>query len=231
MKLLFALLLSSLLFACNAYRTSPESEVLFTRQDLTKRGFVISPLIDLTPRNTTSIADANAFDTILANTLKEQWKTVKLLTVAETTQMLDGEQVETWREALKTEKADEGSAATLTVLKKLTRQGKTYPSQALLPSVLQNSVSCGHKQALSTYLSPNPQGPKAYCQRVMKMRFRIMDSENSEILWNGIVYATQEATLPQSSKEGEDDPVIDPPTTQALIRECFHNFAKQFADK
>lgn len=231
MKPQFILLISSLLFACNAYRSSPESEILFTRQDLTKRGFVVSPIIDLTAGNTTSVADENAFDTILSNTLKELWKRTKLLTVAEITQILDGEQVENWRDALKTEKVDEGSVSTLMILKKLTTLGKTYPSQALLPSVLQNSVSCGHKAALSTYLSPEPQGPKAYCQRVMKMRFRIMDVQNSEILWNGIVYATQEAATPPSHKDSEEDPPIAPPTTQALIRECFHNFAKQFADK
>lgn len=231
MKPLYLLLLSSFLFACNAYRTSPESEVLFTRQDLTKPGFVVSPIIDLTPGNTTSVADANAFDTILTNTLKEQWKKVSLLSVTEITQILDGEQIEDWRNALKTEKADKGSESTIKLLKKLTFQGKSYPSQALLPGVLQNSVSCGHKEALSTYLSPKPQGPKAYCQRVMKMRFRIMDLENSEILWNGIVYATQETTTSSSHKDSEEDPVIDPPSTQALIRECFSNFAKQFADK
>ncbi len=228
MKPLMILLLSSLTFGCNAYRTSPESERLFTKQDLTKRGFVVSPIIDLTPGNTTSVADGNAFDTILANTLKEQWDNVSLLSPSDMTRTLDGQQIETWRDALKAEAPSESSPSTLTILKKLTKLGQSYPSQVLLPSILQNSVSCGHKEALSTYLSPAPQGPKAYCQRVMKMRFRIMDVENSEILWNGIVYATQESTASSPAASEDEQNTLEPPTTQSLIRECFSNFAKQF---
>lgn len=225
------LVLNLFLFACNAYRTSPESVILFTKQDLSKRGFVISPLVDLSPGNTTSVSEENAFDTILSNTLSEEWKNVKLLPTVAVIQMLDGEQLELWRDALKKEDAAQSSPSTLKILKKLDALGKSHPSQVLLPSILQNSLSCGRKEALSTYLNPDPRGSKAYCQRVMKMRFRILDVETSALLWNGIIYATQESTAAAPQQASDAAPPLDPPSTQALIRECFNNFAQQFADK
>lgn len=152
------LVLNLFLFACNAYRTSPESVILFTKQDLSKRGFVISPLVDLSPGNTTSVSEENAFDTILSNTLSEEWKNVKLLPTVAVIQMLDGEQLELWRDALKKEDAAQSSPSTLKILKKLDALGKSHPSQVLLPSILQNSLSCGRKEALSTYLNPDVAG-------------------------------------------------------------------------
>lgn len=225
MNVVVTLMISIVLLGCNAYRATPESEILYTKKDLTKRGFVLAPIVDLSPSNTTSVGDLNAFDTILSNTLSDTWKKTRLQTVGDSIKSLDGEQVEDWRLSVAKEEAAVPSASSLAILKKLTQMGISYPSQVLLPAILQNSVSCGHKEALSTYLSPDPHGPKAYCQRVMKMRFRIMDNASSDLVWNGIVYATQETT--SKNKDDEDSP-LDPPSTQALIRECFVNFSKQF---
>ncbi|RYZ57526.1 MAG: hypothetical protein EOP07_09670 [Proteobacteria bacterium] len=225
MNAIITLMITVLLVGCNAYRATPESEILYTKKDLTKRGFVLAPIVDLSKGNTTSVGDLNAFDTILSNTLSDTWKKTHLQTVGETTKSLDGELVEEWRVSVAKEEAGVPSPSSLTILKKLTQLGISYPSQVLLPAILQNTVSCGHKEALSTYLSPDPHGPKAYCQRVMKMRFRIMDNASSALVWNGIVYATQESTA--KNKDDEETP-LDPPSTQALIRECFINFSKQF---
>jgi hypothetical protein len=225
MKIFLSISLSVFLTGCNAYRAAPESEILYTKKDLTKRGFVLAPIVDLSPNNSSSIADLNAFDTILSNTLSDTWTKTRLMSAADTTKSLDADQVEEWRKSVAKEEAGVPSPSSLALLKKLTQLGISYPAQVLLPAVLQNSVSCGHKEALSTYLSPEPHGPKAYCQRVMKMRFRIMENASSELVWNGIVYATQETSA--KGKDDEDRP-LDPPSTQALIRECFINFSKQF---
>jgi hypothetical protein len=226
MKTIVSLLISLTLVGCNAYRATPEAEILYTQKDLAKRGFVLAPIVDLSPGNTTSVGDLNAFDTILSNTLNVVWTKTRLFTVNDSIKALDGEQVEDWRTSIAREEAGVPSPSSLAILGKLSQLGTAYPSQVLLPVILQNTVSCGHKEALSTYLSPEPHGPKAYCQRVMKMRFRIMENASTALVWNGIVYATQETTA--NSKDDEDTP-LDPPSTQALIRECFVNFSKQFA--
>ncbi len=230
MNFLFLILSGILLSGCNAYRTTPDSEIMFTKQDLTKRGFVVAPLIDSTPEKFNKIDDLNAFDSIFVNILAAQWKEAPLLSTAAIIATLDDEVLEEWRVALKSEDQLEPSAATLQILKKLTALGKSYPKQVVFANLLQNSVICSHKEALPTYLASEPRGPKAYCQRVMKMRFRILNIVNNEFIWNGLIYATQESNQNTLTLSDDDQP-IEPPSTQSLIRECFMNFAHQFADQ
>lgn len=218
-----------MLNACNAYRTQPESEVLYTRQELTKKGFVLAPIVDLDAKGQAGPSDLLTYDAILANTLRETWKHTTVFSAAEIAALVEPRPVEAWRVKLSKEDQKAVSQSTRSVLSGLTNLGKTYPPQILLPSILSNLVSCGRKEALATYLNPKAKGMRMYCQRTLKMRFRIMSTEASDLLWNGIIYATQETVGPNGATA--DDAPIEAPLTQSLIRESFHNFAKQFADK
>jgi len=235
------ILLSIFLFlsACNAYRTTPDSEILFTKKDLTKNGFIVAPVIDVSPKSANTVADLNAYDSILTNTLKSLWPSTSLMSTSEITQNLEGEdeEIEGWRGALvkedqnqKQKSASNSSPSSVEITRKLIRFGSNPPKQVLLASVLQNSVSCGQKEVLATYLSPDPKGFKGYCQRIMKMRFRILDVQKNTFVWNGIIYATQESTQPSPAARSEEDNPLEPPSTQSLIRDCFTNFARQFSE-
>lgn len=226
------------LFACNAYRATPESEISFSRQDLTGKGFILAPIAVPDASLNPGPSELVAYDVILGNTLKEKWKSVNMLASSEFGRTLGAENIESWREDLAGEDVKEPSKSTLQFIKKLSASGRAIPKQVLLPTLLQNSVSCGRKEAVSAYQSSTPHGEKRYCQRIMKMRFRIMSVESPELLWNGLIYATQEnaADLNSSGDEdakgdtkADDDPVA--PSTQALIRESFNNFAKQFGER
>lgn len=227
--------LFTFLVACNAYKAKPESAISFTRQDLTRKGFILAPIAVPDSKLNPGPAEVVAYDLILGNTLREKWKNVSMLSSGDIAKSLDTEQIEAWRTALGKEDQKEVSPSTLGVLKDLTKQGKSFPKQVLLPTLLQNTVSCGQKDAVSTYLSPDPHGQRKYCQRILKMRFRIMSVESSELLWNGLIYATQENAAEIDNDEDKtaasQKPELEAPTTQTLIRECFHNFAKQFSER
>lgn len=233
-RLLF-LLLALTLLGCNAYRAKPESNTLFTRDDLTRKGFVLAPIAVPDETLNPGPSELAAYDLILANTLKERWPNAPMLASPEISRTLDFETVERWRASIEDEDSAVASPSTLRILKELTKLGRSYPKQVLLPSLLQNTVSCGQKEALSTHLSPNPHGVKAYCQRLIKMRFRIMDVSSAELLWNGLIYATQETTSDIVHVEQPDaaqkNAELEAPSMQSLIRDCFKNFATQFSDR
>ncbi len=217
--------------ACQAYRQAPSSELSFTREDLNQGGIVLSPISIGDKKLDPGPADRLAYDLILANVLRSKWPKVTLLASQEISEILGSEAIDTWRSQLTEEEAESPSAASLSVLRKLTNQGKSYPKQILIPSLLQNSVSCGQRDPLSTALNPNPHGLRHYCQRLVKMRFRILSASHGEILWNGLIYATQENTLDRKDGENIAEGELEAPSTQSLIREAFLNFAKQFSER
>ncbi|RZA22516.1 MAG: hypothetical protein EOP10_15230 [Proteobacteria bacterium] len=228
---LFSTLLM-LLTACQAYRAKPESNVLYTRHDLTKKGFVLAPIAVAEQKLNPGAAELTTYDSILTNTLVSRWPDVPVLSSGEVADTLGTEELEMWRKELQGEEVAIASPSSFAILKKIAHKGKRYPKQVLLPSLLMNTVSCGQKEALSTAVSPNPHGIRAYCQRIVKMRFRIMSVDSAELLWNGLIYATQEmaSEIEDSNDQDAERKVIEPPATQALIRDCFNNFAKQFSE-
>ncbi|RZA11964.1 MAG: hypothetical protein EOP10_32180, partial [Proteobacteria bacterium] len=168
------LMMSLTLFACNAYRSAPVQEVLSTNQDLARKGFVLAPVADLSLTDNPTVSDWTAFDSILFNTLEESWNKPKLFSTSQATALLDGDRIEAWRRDLKAEDQNHVSESSAKIYKELLRfrLQNTLPPQLLLPTLLQNTVSCGQKEAMATGLSPSPRAGKNYCQRTMKMRFR-----------------------------------------------------------
>ena len=230
---LLTLLFLFSLTACHAYRATPENIVLFTREDLTKKGFILAPISVPDSKLNPGPSDLAAYDLILAHTLKERWPKAPMLSSPELALALEPEAIEGWRLAIAEEDQGLASPSTLRISKELTRLGRSFPRQVLLPTLLQNSSSCGQREALATQLNPDPNGFKAYCQRVIKMRFRIMTIDSAELLWNGLIYATQETTseilsLKQAEAEVKQ---LEPPAMQSLVRECFKNFATQFSER
>jgi hypothetical protein len=225
-------LLFMTLTACQAYRAKPEGMVLYTHEELTKKGFVLAPMFDAQEPLDLGGATLPEYDLTLTSTLKKRWPSTVVLASDAIGAILGRDEIEAWRSRLKNEDVALASPSSLNILKKLTEFGQTYPKQVLLPSLLTNAVSCGQKEVLVNSKHRTRSGSRAYCQRTVKMRFRIMALDGSELLWNGLIYATQEKQSEPIRDEAEDPEqnAIDPPPTQALIEECFSNFAKQFGD-
>ncbi|MES2745200.1 MAG: hypothetical protein V4655_07225, partial [Bdellovibrionota bacterium] len=156
-RLFFALFLM-LLTACQAYRAKPESNVLYTRHDLTKKGFVLAPIAVAEAKLNPGAAELSTYDSILTNTLVSRWPTVPVLSSGEVSVTLGADELETWRNEIVGEDVAIASPSSLAILKKIAQEGKRYPKQVLLPSLLMNTVSCGQKEAFATSMSPNPHG-------------------------------------------------------------------------
>lgn len=225
---IFALVAFLFLTACQAYRSTPESEISYQRDELTRKGFVLAPLSVPNAKLNPGVSELTAYDTILANTLRARWPDTKMISSRDLLEVLGAEEIESWRKSLDTEEVKLASPSSKAVLKKFAGMGRIHPSQVLLPTLLQNTVSCGEKEALPSTMSSRPHGPRDYCQRTVKMRFRIMTIDGKDLLWNGLIYATQEAFVEKGASEKTK---VEPPSTQLLIRDCFHNFAKQFSER